>query len=185
MNYKLKILNFKYNNFPIQLGNLIHYSPKQWHSFTHTAISLFEDKEGVFVIEAANNGIIGSYYSKQWLDDRYEVGEIAIGTPIYPIDEKKAWEHFKKHEGDPYAWMKLKDIAIYYLTGRTNVESTLDDWICSEYTEDWLRYSSNNKIDLLKELNLQNNDYISPQDFSIVTQIKWDCKPYTANKVYT
>jgi len=175
MKYKLKALNFNYPNIPIQIGNLIHYG--KFNSATHTAFAWYEftenNQEYVMVVEAANQGIVISPYEKWWLDLQYEKGKLAIGTPIYPIDEKKVESFIKKTEGQPYAWMKLKDMAVYWFLGRTDVEDTDTAWICSEHTCELLRIG-NSKLDIVKELNLPQNDYCSPMDLQISKLIKWE-----------
>jgi hypothetical protein len=178
MEYKNKILNFNYPNVPIQIGNLIHYG--KFNSATHTAFALKEEGEFVWVVEAANQGIVKTKYEKWWLDLQYEKGKLAIGTPIYPLDEKKVESFIKKTEGQPYAWMKLKDMAVYWFLGRTDVEDTDTAWICSEHTCELLKVG-NPKLDIVKELNLPQNDYCSPMDLQISKLISWEDK---SNGVY-
>lgn len=164
MNYNLKILNFKYPNIPIQIGNLLHFRPMKWKSNTHTAMSLFEDSNGVFVVEALDEGIHGSYYEKWWLDARYEDGTLSIGE-VKGLDDKLAKEFFLKHDGEPYAYLNLIDIVRFWFFGITDVLDTKDDWICSEFIAELILYASKGKIDVVKLIGLPKNDYMSPEDF--------------------
>lgn len=163
MKYKNKILNFKYPNIPIQIGNLLHYRPMEWNTHTHTAFALFEDDNGVFVIEA-DKEIIGTYYEKWWLDNMFNDGKLSIGE-VKGLNNDLAIEFFKLHEGEPYAYLNLLDIVRYWFFGVTDVLDVNDDWICSEFIAELILYASKGKIDLVKEIGLPKNDYMAPQDF--------------------
>jgi hypothetical protein len=168
MKYTNTILNFKYKNIPIMIGNLLHFG--KWPSHTHTAFALFEDDKGVFVVEAGEE-IIGTYYEKWWLDNMYKDGKLSVGK--VEVDNKLALSFFQEHEGDPYSYMNLLDIVRYWFLGKTDVLDTKDDWICSEFVAELIRYASKDKIDFVKELKLPKDDFMSPEDFMLSKQITW------------
>ena len=68
--------------------------------------------------------------------------------------------------------MSLKDIAIYWFTGKTNVRDADDTWICSEFISSMLK-QSNPKMDIVKELKLPHDSYCSPMDLYKSELIKW------------
>jgi hypothetical protein len=167
------ILNFYWKNLT-SIGNLIHYGEL---GATHSAFVVFTDKKGVFVAEALDNGIVGSYYENWWLDARLSDGKMKVGTSHVPLDPNKVKEFFTKHDGDKYDWKSLWDIVVYWFTGKSNVATSDDDtWICSEIVASMLKYSSNNKIDIVKELKLPHESYCSPMDLAKSSLLKWSDK---------
>lgn len=165
-----QVLNFKYYDGFQKLesyGNLFHYGQR---GYTHSAIVGHVDEKGVYIYEALGEGITGSYYELWWLNAQFENGVLAIGTPIYDVLGIESL--CEKHIGEKYAWLDLWDMAVYWFTGRTNVKKAENEWICSEFVCEMLR-QANNKIDIVKELNLPGDDYCSPMDLSISNLISW------------
>lgn len=164
-----QVLNFAYNNWFFQFGNLIHYGKK---GYVHSAIIGHVDKNGVYIYEALGDGIVGSYYEKWWLDARVQDGTCIVGDPIFDVTGIESF--CEKHIGDPYDWMSILDIAIYWLTGKVNVRRADDDtWICSEFVAEMLKQSNPN-MDIAKELNLPSDCYCSPMDLWRSKLIKWN-----------
>lgn len=166
-----QILNFAYPNWLFQLGNLIHYHK---FGYVHSAIVGYVDKKGVYLYEALDKGIVGSYYEKWWLDAQIEKKICAVGTPIYDVTGIESF--CEKHIGDKYDYMNIIDIAIYWLTGKVNVRRADDNtWICSEFVAEMLR-QANSKMDIVTELKLPSDDYISPMDLFNSSLLKWSNK---------
>jgi hypothetical protein len=164
------ILNFAYREgfaFLTSIGNLIKY---QKLGYTHSAIVIDSDDKGVFVAEALDNGIAGSYYENWWLNVQVENRKLAIGTPIKKIDKEKLKKFFLRHEGEKYEYMALWNIMVYWFTGKQNVYCDDNTWICSEFVAEALKEQG---MDIVKELNLGDEEFVSPMDLFISDQIKW------------
>jgi hypothetical protein len=167
------VINFAYRNsiaFLTSIGNLIHYGKL---GYTHSAIICDVTDEGALVYEASDKGIIKSYYPLAWLNENQTSGLITIGRPELKIDTNRLIKFCESSLGQPYDFMNLYDIAVYWITGRTNVKrSSPNSWICSEFVCEAL-HQSNSKLDIVAELKLPSDDYCAPMDIYLSKFLVW------------
>jgi hypothetical protein len=147
------------------LGNMFKYGI---FGYTHSAIVYEVSDDFIYLAEALDEGITIGKYEKWWLDARINDGKVAISR-AKSIDAKKVVQFCNKHRGEPYSYMNILDILIFWVTGRSNVLDTKDDWICSEFVGECLLFSAG--IDIVKEFKLPKNDYVTPMELFLSTQL--------------
>lgn len=177
LNYQTgDILNFAYEGGVFtwleRLGNHIHYTEPVRKDWIHSAFVVQTDKNGVLVSEANGEKITNSYYPQEYLDKKFSEGFLSIGETVLPLDPWKVKCFAKLHLFDPYSYMNLSDLAIYWVTGRTNVRKT-DNWICSEYVAAMILFASSFRLNVVKDLKLPADDYCAPMDLAIWNKIFW------------
>lgn len=163
-----QILNFKYYDGLFMkletIGNLIHYGNR---GYTHSAIIVDEHDSMVLVVEAVGK-IVESWYPKQWLQNKLDNGQLAVGIPVNEIKNIK--KRCEKHLGDKYDWMDIVDIIKFWFTGRRNVRNADNDtWICSEFVATMISPEN----DISDELGLPLA-LIAPMDLARSKLIKWN-----------
>jgi len=149
----------------IRFGNMIHYG---MFGYTHTIVVAKIEGPDALLYEATEKGIIKSWYSIEWINNKIESGELAIGTIKGMTNVEEVCE---KYLGDPYDWGNIIDIVKYWFTGKQDIDAHGNAFICSEFAATVIEECSG--IDLQKELGRPRH-LISPMDLYISKQISWE-----------
>jgi len=173
MKYKTgDVVSFAYRDGFAKLTSLANLMKYGILGYTHSAIVYEVSNDTVILAEALDEGIQLTKNEKWWFEARLKDGK-AIISRAKNINKNKVKQFCNKHKGEPYSYMNLLDVLIFWITGRANVLRVKDDWICSEFVAECLHYASGGSIDIVKEFGLPKNDYVTPMELVLSTQLNF------------